>query len=522
MAENILKQAAKYGSNNPAAYGIVNATEVSGFKVVSSLTELYALADCILSASKTNENNDAIGQEWYVAGDGKYALTNWANRNSASGWTKVTVADSATVTALANRVTTAEGNIKTNSTSISSLNTTVATKADKSAAIGSITGTNATLTIKSVDGTTISKTVTINNVAHATSADTATKATQDGDGKVIADTYATQLSVEQSSVVYVNLLNKKSDELNFIELPAFTGATDTLSGNGGLVPCPSANDNYAQMYLCADGTWKVVDLTSAVNNAYTTASVSGNTLTLTKGDGTTKTTFTPTWSYTLPAATASVKGGVYVPASNGLTLASDGKLTATVATSTVLGSSKLGSDTKLTQSYTSSTGTSNRTYAVQVNSNGQMGVCVPWTDNNTTYSSATTSTLGLIKVSAASESTATSNMVQLNTNNKAFVEKERYTLPIWTTTTVTSAQFTAIADAITAGKTLVASDGTVVVMQGVEGTSGSREIYYEVMQGTMVYTYTITESDLTVTQESVILAVNPETITTDEINNICV
>jgi hypothetical protein len=95
-------------------------------------------------------------------------------------------------------------------------------------------------------------------------------------------------------------------------------------------------------------------------------------------------------------------------------------------------------------------------------------------------------------------------------------------LPIWTTTTVTSAQFTAIADAITAGKTLVASDGTVVVMQGVEGTSGSREIYYEVMQGTMVYTYTITESDLTVTQEPVILAVNPETITTDEINNICV
>lgn len=522
MAENILKQAAKYGSNNPAAYGIVNATEVSGFKVVSSLTELYALADCILSASKTNENNDAIGQEWYVAGDGKYALTNWANRNSASGWTKVTVADSATVTALATRVTTAEGNIKTNSTSISNLNTTVATKADKSAAIGSITGTNATLTIKSVDGTTISKTVTINNVAHASSADTATKATQDSAGNVIKDTYATKIGVDQGESVSIDIENSNGDELSYITLPSFGGATNIDSGSGGLVPYPRKDDNYAQMYLCADGTWKVVDLTSAVNNAYTTASVSGNTLTLTKGDGTTKTTFTPTWSYTLPAATASVKGGVYVPASNGLTLASDGKLTATTATSTALGSVKLGSDTKLGQAYTSSTGTSNRTYAVQVNSSGQMGVCVPWTDNNTTYSAATTSALGLIKVSAASESTATSNMVQLNASNKAFVEKERYTLPTFTTTTVTSAQFTAIANAITAGKTLVASDGTVVVMQGVEGTSGSREIYYEVMQGTMVYTYSIKESDLTLVQESVILAVNPEAITTTEINTICV
>jgi len=30
-----------------------------------------------------------LGQEWYVKGEGKYRLTNWANRKGASGWTKV-------------------------------------------------------------------------------------------------------------------------------------------------------------------------------------------------------------------------------------------------------------------------------------------------------------------------------------------------------------------------------------------------------------------------------------------------
>lgn len=74
-------------SNNPAAYGIVPANEVSGHKQVASFTELYALADPILSLSKVNTNNDAIGQLWYVASEGKhYQLVDWANRKNANGW----------------------------------------------------------------------------------------------------------------------------------------------------------------------------------------------------------------------------------------------------------------------------------------------------------------------------------------------------------------------------------------------------------------------------------------------------
>ena len=74
-------------SNNPNAYGIVPATEVSGHKQVANLTALYALADPILSLSGKNTNDDAIGQLWYVASEGKhYQLVDWANRKNANGW----------------------------------------------------------------------------------------------------------------------------------------------------------------------------------------------------------------------------------------------------------------------------------------------------------------------------------------------------------------------------------------------------------------------------------------------------
>lgn len=41
---------------------------------------------------------------------------------------------------------------------------------------------------------------------------------------------------------------------------------------------------------------------------------------------------------------------------------------------------------------------SGRNYPVELNSSGQMYVNVPWTDSNTTYSQATSSTLGLVKI----------------------------------------------------------------------------------------------------------------------------
>lgn len=42
-----------------------------------------------------------------------------------------------------------------------------------------------------------------------------------------------------------------------------------------------------------------------------------------------------------------------------------------------------------------------KNYPVQLNDTEQAYVSVPWTDNNTTYAAATTSTLGLVKKGAA-------------------------------------------------------------------------------------------------------------------------
>lgn len=85
-----LKQADRLESNNPKAYGIVRAIEVSGHRTVSSLENLYTIADCILSDSKKNTNNDALGQSWYVISEGiSYQLVDWENRSSSTGWKRL-------------------------------------------------------------------------------------------------------------------------------------------------------------------------------------------------------------------------------------------------------------------------------------------------------------------------------------------------------------------------------------------------------------------------------------------------
>lgn len=74
-------------SNNPQEYGIVPAKQVAGHKTVNTLNDLYSIADAILSLSKINTSNDAIGQLWYVISEGKYyQLIDWNNRKNSSGW----------------------------------------------------------------------------------------------------------------------------------------------------------------------------------------------------------------------------------------------------------------------------------------------------------------------------------------------------------------------------------------------------------------------------------------------------
>ena len=80
-------------------------------------------------------------------------------------------------------------------------------------------------------------------------------------------------------------------------------------------------------------------------------------------------------------------------------------------TSSVLGLGKLFSDTQQDTAANSVTSTASRTYGIQANSSDQLVVNVPWTDTNTEYSAATSSTLGLMKLFSDTQQDTAANAV---------------------------------------------------------------------------------------------------------------
>ena len=85
-----------------------------------------------------------------------------------------------------------------------------------------------------------------------------------------------------------------------------------------------------------------------------------------------------------------------------------------IATSSTAGLVKLGDDTVQTITANGVTKTASRTYAVQTNSDGQLVVNVPWTDNNTTYTIATSSIPGLVKSSTTGTTANRNYYVEVN------------------------------------------------------------------------------------------------------------
>lgn len=87
----------------------------------------------------------------------------------------------------------------------------------------------------------------------------------------------------------------------------------------------------------------------------------------------------------------------------------------------VTGVVKLGSGSAQSVNANSVTSETGRTYAIQNDGDGRLVVNVPWSDTNTTYSAATSSALGLIKVGFTSDNSAREYAVQLDGDNEAYV-----------------------------------------------------------------------------------------------------
>lgn len=73
-------------------WSIADARHIGGHRVVDTVDDLYELYDWQLinpSALLHNDKSSAVGQKWYVKGDGTYMLKNYDNRTSSAGWVKV-------------------------------------------------------------------------------------------------------------------------------------------------------------------------------------------------------------------------------------------------------------------------------------------------------------------------------------------------------------------------------------------------------------------------------------------------
>ena len=73
-------------------WSIADARHIGGHRVVDTVDDLYELYDWQLvnpSALLHNDKSSAVGQKWYVKGDGTYMLKSYDNRTSSTGWVKV-------------------------------------------------------------------------------------------------------------------------------------------------------------------------------------------------------------------------------------------------------------------------------------------------------------------------------------------------------------------------------------------------------------------------------------------------
>ena len=188
-------------------------------------------------------------------------------------------------------------------------------------------------------------------------------------------------------------------------------------------------------------------------------------------DGTTQTT-----AASAVTTTASRTYGIQNNSSNQLVVNvpwTDNDTTYSVATSSALGLIKLEDDTVQSVAANTVSATASRTYGLQLNSSNQGVINVPWTDTNTTYSCMTTSTLGLGKIRyttgatpAAESQTTTASRTYGVTSNASC--QLVVNVP-WTDTTGAVTSVTASATNDELGAIISPTTGAVIVGVDIKG-----------------------------------------------------
>lgn len=229
------------------------------------------------------------------------------------------------------------------------------------------------------------------------------------------------------------------------------GATTVTSDASGNITITSTDTN--TVYSLPNATASVLGGVKVGSNI----TVSSGTISLTKANVTAALGYTPpTTNTTYAQATSSALGLVKIGyAKSGknypVELNSSGQMyvnvpwsdtntTYSIATASTAGLVKpISVITKPTLQ--GETTTSGRYYSVQMSSDGNMFVNVPWSDTNTTYAQATASTLGLVKIGATGLSSK-NYAVQLNSSGQMYVA-----VP-WTDTNTTYALATTTTDGL--------------------------------------------------------------------------
>lgn len=352
----------RVGNTTASGYGIVYADEVIGHRRVNTYAELKTLPEwCLYNKAGGDNINTAIGQLWYVYnGDsshvaGLYQLVG-TDISLDSSW-----------------------KLFKNGADVSTHDTTY-TFAN---------GLNGTFTVTPKGGSaqtvSIGKPATAVTADHATTADTATKATKDADNNNIASTYLTKntasltyatkrdISALTSALVYKGTVDAKyalptkNVKIGDVYVVAAAG---TFAGQ----TCEPGDMIIAQTASDAEGTpaptWTVVQ--TNINGAVTTSGTLTKNVLIVGAGNKAITTASGTGLVRVNDGVASVIDfNTYlrsVPAANNSTI----------------GGFKTGYNPN------------GKNYAVALNDNNQAYVNVPWTDNNTTYPLASASTNGLM------------------------------------------------------------------------------------------------------------------------------